>query len=180
MPPSEIIVTSVSFRASATFATAEICGTPTPATMRVVHMEPGPIPTFTASAPASTSARAASAVAIFPAITCWSPHLALIFSTIAMTPREWPCAVSTTTRSTPASRSAATRSMVSGVVPTAAPTRRRPFSSFAARGNSVAFWKSFTVIMPTAHVPRSPPALFQCGVYEAGRGPLPWGRFHAP
>jgi hypothetical protein len=30
---------------------AEICGTPTPATMRVVQMEPGPTPTLTASAP---------------------------------------------------------------------------------------------------------------------------------
>ena len=37
---------------------------------------------------------------------------------------------------------------VSGDVPTAAPTRRRPDGSLQARGNSVAFWKSFTVIMP--------------------------------
>jgi len=36
------------------------CGTPTPATMRVVQIEPGPMPTFTASAPASIRARAAS------------------------------------------------------------------------------------------------------------------------
>mgnify|MGYP003694715607 CR=1 FL=1 len=35
---------------------AEICGTPTPATMRVVQIEPGPMPTFTASAPWSASA----------------------------------------------------------------------------------------------------------------------------
>jgi hypothetical protein len=46
-----------------------ICGTPTPATIRVVHELPGPIPTFTASAPASISASAASAVAMLPAIT---------------------------------------------------------------------------------------------------------------
>jgi hypothetical protein len=39
---------------------AVICGTPTPATMRVVQIDPGPIPTFTPSAPASTSAFAAS------------------------------------------------------------------------------------------------------------------------
>ena len=37
---------------------------------------------------------------------------------------------------------------VSGVVPTAAPTRRLPTSSLQACGNSVAFWKSLTVIMP--------------------------------
>ena len=43
MPPSEITGTSLFRSASATFATAEICGTPTPATMRVVQIEPGPI-----------------------------------------------------------------------------------------------------------------------------------------
>ena len=30
---------------------AVICGTPAPATTRVVQIEPGPMPTFTASAP---------------------------------------------------------------------------------------------------------------------------------
>src|SRR5215470_395053 len=44
--------------ASATFWMAVICGTPTPATMRVVQIEPGPIPTLTPSAPCSTSALA--------------------------------------------------------------------------------------------------------------------------
>jgi hypothetical protein len=37
--------------AAATSKTAENCGNPTPATTRVVQIEPGPIPTFTASAP---------------------------------------------------------------------------------------------------------------------------------
>ncbi len=46
-----------------------ICGTPTPATTRVVQIEPGPTPTFTASAPASTSACAPARVATLPAIT---------------------------------------------------------------------------------------------------------------
>src|SRR5580700_9179221 len=119
MPPSEISGTFASLRAAATLATAEICGTPTPATMRVVQIEPGPMPTLTASAPASTSARAASAVAMLPAITWLSAQRALIRFTVSMTPFECPCAVSTTTRSTPASRSAATRSSVSGVVPPA-------------------------------------------------------------
>jgi hypothetical protein len=45
--------------ALATLSTAVICGTPTPATMRVVQIEPGPMPTLTPSAPASTSASAA-------------------------------------------------------------------------------------------------------------------------
>ena len=46
------------------------CGTPTPATMRVVQIEPGPMPTLMASAPASISALAPSAVATLPATTC--------------------------------------------------------------------------------------------------------------
>ena len=46
--------------------------------------------------------------------------------TISSTPREWPCAVSTTSTSTPASTSAAARSTASGPTPTAAPTRSRP------------------------------------------------------
>jgi len=48
---------------------AVICGTPTPETTRVVQIEPGPIPTLTASAPASIKARVPSAVATLPATT---------------------------------------------------------------------------------------------------------------
>ena len=55
---------------AATVSTIAVnCGTPTPATMRVVQIEPGPMPTLIASAPASTRARAPSAVATLPAIT---------------------------------------------------------------------------------------------------------------
>ncbi len=106
------------------------------------------MPTLTASAPASTSASAASRVTMLPPITCCAGHFALIRRTVSITPREWPWAVSTTMTSTPDSRSAATRSSVSGLVLTAAPTRSAPRSSLQARGNSVAFWKSLTVIMP--------------------------------
>ena len=56
--------------AAATLATAVICGTPTPAMMRVVQIDPGPTPTLTPSAPASTSALAASAVTTLPPTTC--------------------------------------------------------------------------------------------------------------
>ena len=78
------------------------CGTPTPATTRVVQIAPGPMPTFTASAPASISASAASPVAMLPATTSNSPESAAIRATISITPREWPCAVSTTRTSAPA------------------------------------------------------------------------------
>ena len=66
-PPSAITGTSPAALAASMIAVS--CGTPTPATIRVVQMLPGPMPTFTASAPASANARAPSAVATFPAIT---------------------------------------------------------------------------------------------------------------
>ena len=67
MPPSAIIGTLAARAAAAQFMIAESCGTPTPATIRVVQMEPGPMPTFIASAPASISALVPSAVATLPA-----------------------------------------------------------------------------------------------------------------
>lgn len=50
-----------------------------PATTRVVQIDPGPIPTLTASAPASIKSLVASPVATLPAITCKSGYSALIF-----------------------------------------------------------------------------------------------------
>jgi len=60
------------------------------------------VPTFTASAPASARATAASAVPILPAITCNSGNKPLMALTILITPAECPWAVSTVTTSTPA------------------------------------------------------------------------------
>ena len=45
---------------------AVICGTPIPATILVVQIDPGPIPTLIISAPALYNLFAASPVAIFP------------------------------------------------------------------------------------------------------------------
>ena len=70
MPPSAIAGTPWSRQAAADSSTAVNCGTPTPATTRVVQMLPGPMPIFTASAPASISASAPSGVATLPAMTC--------------------------------------------------------------------------------------------------------------
>ena len=61
------------------------------------------MPTLTASAPASISACAPSAVAILPAITWTSLDSRLMRLTASSTRDEWPCAVSTTITSTPAS-----------------------------------------------------------------------------
>ena len=57
-----------------------------PATMRVVQIAPGPIPTFTASAPALIKARVASAVATFPAIIWTFGKCFFIFFTAFITP----------------------------------------------------------------------------------------------
>ena len=68
-PPSAMIGTPWRSPTRAQSLMAVICGTPMPATTRVVQMLPGPMPTFTASAPASMSASVASAVATLPATT---------------------------------------------------------------------------------------------------------------
>ena len=60
MPPSPMQQRSISRAAREHSMIAVTCGTPTPATTRVVQMEPGPMPTLTASAPALSMARAPS------------------------------------------------------------------------------------------------------------------------
>ena len=57
------------FNALAASIIAVNCGTPAPATIRVVQIDPGPIPTLTASAPALAKANAPLAVATLPAMT---------------------------------------------------------------------------------------------------------------
>ena len=69
IPPSAMMVTPFFFAAFAHSMIAVNCGTPTPATTRVVQMDPGPTPTLTASTPALISASVASPVATFPAIS---------------------------------------------------------------------------------------------------------------
>ena len=72
-PPSAITGMPASRAASDASYTAVTWGTPTPATMRVVQIEPGPTPTLTASTPASMSACAPSRVATLPPMTSmWS------------------------------------------------------------------------------------------------------------
>jgi hypothetical protein len=90
MPPSAITGTPEPFIAAATSKTAENCGNPTPATTLVVQMEPGPIPTFTASAPASTKYFAASPVAILPTTISNSGNFFFIAFKIITTPLVCP------------------------------------------------------------------------------------------
>ena len=125
-----------------------ICGTPIPATTRVVQIDPGPIPTLTASTPASIRAFVAAPVATLPAITCSSGYAALISRTAFRMFSECPCAESITITSTDAFTSASTRASTLAVIPTAAPQRRRPCSSFAARGYLICFSISLIVIKP--------------------------------
>ena len=121
---------------------------PTPATTRVVQIEPGPMPIFTASAPWSISALAPSAVATLPPTTCAWFDSRLVSRTALSTPWEWPWAVSTTITSTSASSSASARRRPSRPTPVAAATRSRPFSSLQASGKVSDFSMSLTVIRP--------------------------------
>ena len=146
MPPSAITGTSPAPATAS--STAVSCGMPTPATTRVVQMEPGPTPTFTPSTPRSTSARAPSRVAMFPAMSCTSGSASRTCAVACSTPAECPCAVSTTSTSTPASTSALARSMKSPPAPMAAATRSRPCWSLLESGYCRRLWMSFTVMRP--------------------------------
>src|SRR6266567_1473860 len=70
MPPSAMMGMSCRCAALAQSEMAVTCGTPTPATMRVVQIEPGPMPTLTPSTSALMSAVVPSAVATLPATSC--------------------------------------------------------------------------------------------------------------
>ena len=110
------------------------CGTPAPATIRVVQIEPGPIPTLTQSAPAAASARAPSAVPTLPAIICSPLKFLRNDFSASITPLLCPCALSSVTTSTPTCCNAAALSIKSEVMPSAAPTNKRPMPSFTAFG----------------------------------------------
>ena len=102
------------------------CGTPTPATILVVQIDPGPIPTLTQSAPTSIKSLTASEVATFPAIIWILGYLCFIYSTPTSTPFECPCAVSKTITSIFSLTKASTLSIISSVTPIDAPHKRLP------------------------------------------------------
>ena len=88
MPPSAITGVRL-LRPTATASMMAVSwGMPTPATIRVVQIEPGPIPTLMASAPASINACAPSPVATLPAITCTAFDRRLMRVTASSTERE--------------------------------------------------------------------------------------------
>ena len=160
MPPSAMIGTLREAAACAHSRIDEIIGMPTPATTRVVQIEPAPMPTFTASTPASISASVPDAVATLPATMSVSGNSRRTRCTMSSTFWEWPCAVSITSTSTPAWTSAVARSMASRATPMAAPHRSRPSESFDALGYLIAFWMSLTVIRPLRRKSRSTTSSF--------------------
>ena len=153
-------------------------GTPTPATTRVVQIEPGPMPTFTASAPCSTSSLAASPVATLPTTMSTLGNARLASTSFSTTYFECPCAVSITIASAPASTRAFMRSKVSAVTPTPAATRNRPFSSLQAIGLSLALVISLYVISPTMRLLASTTGnfsiLFSCRIFAAAAKSVCW------
>ena len=127
---------------------AVICGTPIPATTRVVQIEPGPMPTLIASAPALMRSSVARAVATLPAMTGTFGYLALICLRQLKIMTLCPCAESSTRTSALALTSSSTRSIKSRVMPIAAPASRRPLTSRAECGYRTAFSISLMVIRP--------------------------------
>ncbi len=146
MPPSAMTGTSPA--PSTASNTAVSCGTPTPVTTRVVQIEPGPTPTFTASTPRSTSAALPRASPRCRRSSCTSGNASRTRAVASSTPSLWPCAVSITSTSTPASTSARARSRKS-------PPRRSPPRRAAGHAGPCSpsgywrrLWMSLTVISP--------------------------------
>ncbi len=114
---------------------AVICGTPTPATIRVVQIEPGPMPTFTPSAPYSTSALAAAAVAMLPPITSTCGKFCLTQRTRSSTPLAVAVRGVDDDHVDAAACQQLRRALrCPGPTPTAAPARSLPCSSLQASG----------------------------------------------
>ncbi len=130
-PPSAHTCLPSSRAAAEHSSTALNCGRPTPVIIRVVHMAPGPTPTLTMSAPASTSARVPSAETTLPATIGTAGESARTARSASSIRSWWPWAVSTTRQSTPASSRAAALAATSPLTPTAAATRRPPVASTA-------------------------------------------------
>ena len=148
MPPSAMMGTPYLSAISALWSMAVICGTPMPETTRVVHIEPGPMPTLTQSAPALMRASVPSAVATLPAMRPTSGKCSFTSATQRMMLALWPWAESRTRASTPAETSAPARSSMSFVTPIAAAQSRRPWESFAELGYFTTFSMSFMVMRP--------------------------------
>ena len=148
IPPSAIIFTLPFFSTSLISIIAVIWGTPIPAIILVVQIDPGPIPIFTASTPAFSNSNAASAVAILPPMISTSLKVFLRVLIVSITFLEWPWALSTTKTSTPASERASALSIVFFSVPIAAATLSLPELSFVASGCWADFSISFIVTRP--------------------------------
>ncbi len=121
-----------SLRASAAQSrTALNWGLPTPVRILVVHIAPGPTPTLTMSAPASIRSAVPSAVTTLPATTGTSGETDRTACRAQIILSWCPCAVSTTSRSDPASSSCLARTATSPLMPSAVPTRSLPSASAA-------------------------------------------------
>ena len=101
-----------------------------PATILVVQIEPGPIPTLIISAPELYNFFAASPVAIFPTQTGTFFIIFFTFDKVFKTFMLWPCAVSMTIKSTTFDINYLALSKSSMVVPIAAPTKSPLFFTF--------------------------------------------------
>jgi hypothetical protein len=119
-PPSAMTGTPKWAANSATAYTAVACGRPTAMTSCVMQMLPEPMPTRRPSAPAPMSCAACSRVTTLPAITSSAGNVALHQRTMSSWNTLFPCELSSTTMSSPAATSAASRSRSAGRVPTAA------------------------------------------------------------
>src|SRR3954468_2887063 len=101
VPPSEITGISYFFAIFTLSIIAVNCGLPEPVTILVIHIEPDPTPTFTASTPAFIKSSVPRSVATLPAISSHVGKAFFINFTVLIALSLWPCAISTTITSAP-------------------------------------------------------------------------------
>ena len=161
IPPSAMTTCPVFAAASAQSRIAVICGTPTPATIRVVQIDPGPIPTFTASAP-GVDQRPRPLGGRH--VARHDLHRVRVRASAAPPPRPRSSNARAPCRSPPRRRRPrpappTARSPASPTVEAAA-TRSRPSSSLAASGFSTACSVSLSVRSPVSRPPWSTTSSF--------------------
>ena len=175
MPPSAMQGTPAARQAWAASYTAVSCGTPTPATIRVVQIEPGPIPTLTRPRqPQSWLSTGAGAD-----VAADDLH-AVEGGVVLQAGNHVECQTGLTVGGVDhehvhaSSIRAEARCQASPRKPTPAATRRRPCSSLVASGYCSVLTKSLTVISRSGGLPRQRAAASQPCAGRADGERRPW------
>mmetsp|Transcript_33614 Transcript_33614/g.72663 ORF Transcript_33614/g.72663 Transcript_33614/m.72663 type:complete len:322 (+) Transcript_33614:983-1948(+) len=155
MPPSAMMGTPCTRAYLAVWYTAVAWPRPTAQTSCVVQMDPEPMPTRRASAPAPMRLSAWREVTTFPAITCRPAKVFLMCLIISSWYTESPWLESKITASTPSFTSASSRTLSPSRVPTAQPTLSWPAAFVVGVPRGAGYLKSWSLRSDRSTTPAS-------------------------